>query len=318
MPRHFDDLMLGTLELFCRAAELQSFSQAAGVLNISPAAVSKTIHRLEQKLGCALFVRTTRHVRLTEAGEHYLSYCKTALSAMYDAENALQDLKTIPAGKIRVCLPNDYAYLKVFPLIPKFRRRYPQIEIDFSLRFRIPRQENPGCDIVLTSWLNYLPDWVATKIDYSVFWVVASPEYLKKAPPLDTIDDLRNHNCLQMHLPENVHPLRWPFVLDNNEIIHIETQGDMAFFEDIMATYYMALNGNGPAIMHDFIVRKAVDNGQLIRLLKPWTRVSHIHYIACPADSMKSPRIRAFTTFLAEELKPAGGFPQDAIIIPVR
>ncbi|EOZ4992238.1 LysR family transcriptional regulator [Morganella morganii] len=51
MPRHFDDLMLGTLELFCRAAELQSFSQAAQVLNISPAAVSKTIARLEQKLG---------------------------------------------------------------------------------------------------------------------------------------------------------------------------------------------------------------------------------------------------------------------------
>ena len=57
MPRHFDDLMLGTLELFCRAAELQSFSQAAQVLNISPAAVSKTIARLEQKLGSPLFVR---------------------------------------------------------------------------------------------------------------------------------------------------------------------------------------------------------------------------------------------------------------------
>lgn len=99
MPRHFDDLMLGTLELFCRAAELQSFSQAAQVLNISPAAVSKTIARLEQKLGSPLFVRTTRHVRLTEAGEQYLSYCRTALDAMYDAENALQDMKTIPAGK---------------------------------------------------------------------------------------------------------------------------------------------------------------------------------------------------------------------------
>lgn len=317
MPRHFDDLMLGTLELFCRAAELQSFSQAAYALNISPAAVSKTIHRLEQKLGSALFVRTTRHVRLTEAGVHYLSYCKTALAAMYDAENALLDLKTIPAGKIRVCLPNDYAYLKVFPLIPKFRRRYPQIEIDFSLRFRIPRQESTDCDVVLTSWLNYLPDWVATKIDFSVFWVVASPEYLKKAPPLNTLDDLRNHNCLQMHLPENTHPLRWPFVL-NNEIVHIETHGDTAFFEDVMAAYYLTINGNGLAMMHDFIAKKAVDNGQLIRVLEPWTEVSHFNYIACPSDNLKSPRIRAFTDFLARELKPAGEFPAHSVIIPVR
>ncbi|MEG0278773.1 MAG: LysR family transcriptional regulator [Morganella sp. (in: enterobacteria)] len=289
MSRHFDDLMLGTLELFCRAAELQSFSQAAGALNISPAAVSKTIHRLEQKLGCALFSRTTRHVRLTEAGAQYLSYCKTALTAMYDAEEALLDLKTIPAGKIHVCLPNDYAYLKVFPLMPKFRRRYPQIEINFHLRFRIPRQDNADCDIVLTSWLNYLPDWVATKVDFARFRIFASPDYLKKMP-----------------------------LVINNEIVHIPTTGDAAFYEDVMAAYYMAINGNGVAIMHDFIARKAVENGQLVSLLEPWTTVSHIYYIACPSDLLKSPRIRAFTDFLTEELKPAEKFPQDTVIIPVR
>lgn len=316
MPRHFDDLMLGTLELFCRAAELQSFSQAASALNISPAAVSKTIHRLEQKLGCALFSRTTRHVRLTEAGEHYLRYCKTALSAMYDAENALLDLKTIPAGKIRVCLPNDYAYLKVFPLMSKFHRRYPQIEIDFSLRFRIPRQESTDCDVVLTSWLNYLPDWVATKIDYSFFWVVASPEYLKNAPPLNTLDDLRNHNCLQMRLSEKTYPLRWPFVL-NNDVVYVKTQGDTTFSEDVMAAYYMAINGNGLAIINNFIAKKAIDNGQLVRVLEELTQVSHLHYVASPADSLKSPRIRAFTDFLVRELRPADSFPEDAIIIPV-
>lgn len=317
MPRHFDDLMLGTLELFCRAAELQSFSQAAGALNISPAAVSKTIHRLEQKLGCTLFVRTTRHVRLTEAGMQYFSYCRTALTAMYDAEEALLDLKTIPAGKINVCLPSDYAYLKVFPLMSKFRRRYPQIEINFHLRFRIPRQDNADCDVVLTSWLNYLPDWVATKVDFARFRIFASPGYLKKMPPLNTPDDLAHHNCLQMHLPENPLPLRWPLVI-NNEIVHVPTTGDAAFYEDVMAAYYMAINGNGVAIMHDFIARNAVESGQLVSLLEPWTTVSHIYYIACPSDLLKSPRIRAFTDFLTEELKPAEKFPQDAVIIPVR
>ncbi|CAK7009698.1 LysR family transcriptional regulator [Morganella morganii] len=317
MPRHFDDLMLGTLELFCRAAELQSFSQAAQALNISPAAVSKTIARLEQKLGSPLFVRTTRHVRLTEAGEQYLSYCRTALDAMYDAENALQDMKTIPAGKIRVCLPNDYAYLKVFPLMPKFRRRYPQIEVDFHLRFRIPRQENTDCDVVMTSWLNYLPDWIATPVDFAMFRIYASPDYLKKAPPLNTPEDLRHHNCLQMHLQEHTRPLRWPLVI-NNKIEHIETFGDTAFYEDVMAAYYMAVSGNGVAMMHDFIARSAVANGQLVPVLEPWTTVSHIYHIACPADARKSPRIRAFIDFLTEELRPAGAFPEHAVIVPVR
>ncbi|MCF1264492.1 LysR family transcriptional regulator [Morganella morganii] len=317
MPRHFDDLMLGTLELFCRAAELQSFSQAAQALNISPAAVSKTIARLEQKLGSPLFVRTTRHVRLTEAGEQYLRYCRTALDTMYDAENALQDMKTIPAGKIRVCLPNDYAYLKVFPLMPKFRRRYPQIEVDFHLRFRIPRQDNADCDVVMTSWLNYLPDWIATPVDFAMFRIYASPDYLKRMPPLNTPDDLRHHNCLQMHLQEQTKSLRWPLVI-NNEVVHLGTQGDMAFYEDVMAAYYMAVSGNGVAMMHDFIARSAVANGQLVPVLKPWTTVSHIYHIACPAESRKSPRIRAFTDFMTEELRPAGAFPEHSVIVPVR
>lgn len=317
MPRHFDDLMLGTLELFCRAAELQSFSQAAQALNISPAAVSKTIARLEQKLGSPLFVRTTRHVRLTEAGEQYLSYCRTALDAMYDAENALQDMRTIPAGKIRVCLPNDYAYLKVFPLMPKFRRRYPQIEADFHLRFRIPRQENTDSDVVMTSWLNYLPDWIATPVDFAMFRIYASPDYLRRMPPLNTPDDLRHHNCLQMHLQEHTKPLRWPLVI-NNKLEHIETRGDSAFYEDVMAAYYMAVSGNGVAMMHDFIARKAVTDGQLVPVLEPWTTVSHIYYIACPAKARKSPRIRAFIDFLTEELRPAGAFPEHSVIVPVR
>ncbi|HDF2327654.1 TPA: LysR family transcriptional regulator [Morganella morganii] len=317
MPRHFDDLMLGTLELFCCAAELKSFTRAAKAMNISPAAVSKTILRLEQKLGSTLFLRSTRHIRLTEAGEQYLGYCKTALQAMYTAEETLLDMRTIPAGKIRVSLPNDYAYRKVFPLMPKFRHRYPQIEVDFHLRFRILNQETTECDVVVTSWINRLPDWVATKMDYARFWILASPDYLKHAPPLNTPDDLVHHNCLQMHLPEHTRPLPWPLVI-NNEVVHIETTGDMAFFEDVMAAYYMAVDGNGPAMMHDFIAHKAVESGKLVRVLEDYANVSHIYYLACPADTRHSPRIRAFMDFLTEELKPEAEFPDHWVIAPVR
>ena len=103
-----------------------------------------------------------------------------------------------------------------------------------------------------------------------------------------------------MHLQEQTRPLRWPLAI-NNKIEHIETRGDAAFYEDVMAAYYMAVSGNGVAIMHDFIARKAVANGQLVPVLEPWTTVSHIYHIACPAESRKS-AYRAFIDFLTEEL----------------
>lgn len=166
-------------------------------------------------------------------------------------------------------------------------------------------------------WINRLPDWVATKMDYARFWILASPDYLKHAPPLNTPDDLVHHNCLQMHLPEHTRPLPWPLVI-NNEVVHVETTGDLAFFEDVMAAYYMAVDGNGPAMMHDFIAHKAVESGKLVRVLEEYANVSHIYYLACPADARHSPRIRAFMDFLSEELKPEEEFPDHWVIAPVR
>lgn len=308
MPRHFDDLMLGTLELFCCAAELQSFTRAAKAMNISPAAVSKTILRLEQKLGSTLFLRSTRHIRLTEAGEQYLSYCKTALQAMYTAEETLLDMRTIPAGKIRISLPNDYAFLRVFPLIPEFRRRYPQIELDFRLRFDITRQHDTDCDVILTAMIGSLSDRVAKKVDYSAFQIVASPEYLRRSPPLTRPEDLQSHCCIQIAFPSDVHPLRWPFIIDG-EVIYKETGGPLTFSEDAMAGYHLAINGAGVALLHDFVAEKSILEHRLEQVLKPFSGVAHTYFLVCTPDALKSPRVRALTDFLEEKLKPESAFP---------
>lgn len=77
--------------------------------------------------------------------------------------------------------------------------------------------------------LNCLQDWVATRVDFAMFRIYASPGYLKKAPPLKTPEDLRHHNCIQMHLEGCIKPLRWPLVI-NNKIVYFDTQGDTTFF----------------------------------------------------------------------------------------
>ena len=98
MPRSFDPVQLGSIELFCRAAELQGFTAAAQALGVTAAAVSRSVGRLEARLGVRLFTRTTRVIRLTEAGQAYFIECRQALSQITEAERAVTGLQAAPTG----------------------------------------------------------------------------------------------------------------------------------------------------------------------------------------------------------------------------
>src|SRR6266850_1028921 len=98
MRRQFDDVMLGSLELFCLAAELESFTAAAQAAGLNPPAVSRAIARLESRLGVNLFVRTTRQIHLTDSGRIYYEQCRQALTLMRDAESQLTGEHQAPSG----------------------------------------------------------------------------------------------------------------------------------------------------------------------------------------------------------------------------
>src|SRR5471032_1409264 len=102
MQRQFEDLLLGSIELFCLAAELESFTTAATAASVTPAAVSRSISRLEARLGVRLFVRTTRQIRLTDGGRVYFEQCSQALSQLVDAERLVTGEQAAPAGLLRI------------------------------------------------------------------------------------------------------------------------------------------------------------------------------------------------------------------------
>jgi DNA-binding transcriptional LysR family regulator len=96
MKRHFEDLQLGSIELFCLAAEAGSFTAAAQVAGVTPAAVSRSIFRLEERLGSRLFVRTTRSIRLTEAGRTFFEQCRQALTQLVEAQQEVMGASACP------------------------------------------------------------------------------------------------------------------------------------------------------------------------------------------------------------------------------
>src|SRR5262245_28229625 len=136
MGRHLEDVMLGSLELFCLAAELQSFTAAAQAAGRNPAAVSRSIARLEDRLGVRLFVRTTRRIHLTEGGRTYFEHCRKALNLMRSAESQLTGEQQAPSGLVRLSVASPYGHYRVLPLLPRFRARYPQVQIEIHLSNR--------------------------------------------------------------------------------------------------------------------------------------------------------------------------------------
>ena len=133
MKRQFDDILLGSIELFCLAAEEGGFTAAAQVAGVTPAAVSRSIGRLEARLGVRLFSRTTRSIRLTESGRSYYEECRQALTQLVEAERSVMGQQQEPAGVLRISIPTVYGHFRVLPLLPEFRRRYPQVKIEVHL-----------------------------------------------------------------------------------------------------------------------------------------------------------------------------------------
>ncbi len=121
MKRQFDDLMLGSIELFCLAAENGGFTAAATLASVTPAAVSGSIQRL--RLNVRLFVRTTRQIRLTDAGRAYFEQCRVALNQLVEAEREVCGQQLKPSGLLRISVSTPYGHYRLLPLLPEFRVR---------------------------------------------------------------------------------------------------------------------------------------------------------------------------------------------------
>lgn len=133
MARNFDSFMLGSIELFCKTAELASFTAAAAQAGVTQAAVNRSVSRLEARLGVQLFVRSTRSVRLTDRGRAYYEQCRQALGQLAEAERALTGEQAVATGLVRVSLPTSYGHYRVLPILSEFKLKYPQMRLELQL-----------------------------------------------------------------------------------------------------------------------------------------------------------------------------------------
>ncbi|WP_321956871.1 LysR family transcriptional regulator [Paraburkholderia bannensis] len=306
MQRNFDDLLLGSIELFCLAAELGSFTLAATQASVTPAAVSRSVARLEARLGARLFVRTTRQIRLTDPGRRYFEQCREALTQLVDAEREVTGQQTTPAGVLRISMPTPYGHYRVLPLLAAFRAQYPQVEVETHLSNRNIDFADEGFDLAIRGRAPDDSNLVARKLEDAELVIVATPAYLKRVGKPRSIEDLQGHDCIQFELPSSGRNIPWLFSEGDSEL-ELATQGGYGTSGDVLAGVTLARSGAGLFQTYRFIVAEDLATGRLVEVLPDKGGRSRPFFLLYPHGRYLSSRVRVFVDFLVERLGPKTG-----------
>jgi len=293
-------------------SETGSFTAAAGRLGVSKAAMSHRISELEQAIGVPLVRRTTRSVRLTEAGQHLVESTRSSFAEIERNFAGVKDLAGAPRGVVRVTVPVALGRQRIVPLLPEFLRLYPEVRIELELSDRLSSLAKEGFDLAVRH-VAVVPDThVAWKLCDTHSVLVASRSYLKRRGMPVQPEDLGTHDCLH-YLRDSVAPT-WAFEPRKGKggRITVKISGVFAA-NNSEALREAALAGLGIALVPDFSAQHEIVAGRLRPLLSDWRVVGAFgeQLFAIRPYAPQVPRtVQALVSFLRERL--AGGFPAPA------
>ncbi|AVA20022.1 LysR family transcriptional regulator [Rhizobium sp. LEGMi198b] len=283
---------LDGVEAFLSVAEHRSFRRAAAELGVTPSAISQVVRALEARVGAALFLRTTRSVGLTEAGERFLSRAKPAFEELVAASEVAGQLGERPAGLLRLAVPRSVVPIVLEPLIASFCEAYPAIEVEIAVSEKLVDLAAEGFDAGVRLGEFIDADMVAVRLTPPFpFVVVGSPDYLSRHKRPERIDDLRDHACLRMRRTNgSVAP--WSFV-DGGKAVEAIVSGPL-IAHDYPTVLGAAIQGAGIAQVPSPLAEAALADGRLQVLLASFAVTTPGVFLYHPGRSQVLPKLRAF------------------------
>src|ERR1700726_4534594 len=284
---------LDGVEAFLSVAQHRSFRRAAAELGVTPSAISQAVRALEARVGAALFIRTTRSVGLTEAGERFLLRAKPAFEELIAASEVARDLGQRPAGLLRLTVPRA-----VVPIllerhrIAAFCQAHPEVEVEIAASADLVDIAAEGFDAGIRQGQFIEADMIAVRLTPShPLTVVGSPDYLRRRQRPERIDDLRRHACLRMRR-SNGSIAPWSFV-NGNEAVEVIVSGPF-IANDMPTMLGAAVEGLGLAQVPGPIAAGAVKTGKLVRVLEPFAPMAPGVFLYYPSCRQMMPKLRAF------------------------
>jgi DNA-binding transcriptional LysR family regulator len=295
---------LQSMLLFTRAVELGSFSAVAREENTSQPTVSKMIAALEQHLRVRLLERTTTSLTLTEEGKRFYERSKRVIEEYADAVADARGQTHMFVGALRINAPVGLGELRLNALILEFLAKYPEIEIELILNDRVIDLVEEGVDVAIRLGGELPPNVIARNIAFSPRVLVATREYVERAPKINKPEDLAQHEYFRFAGLAFESRLEFS---NNTEKVIVLTKGRFRV-NSSLALRECFLEGKGLGSAPAWLVQDLIDTGDLIRLLPNWEMMPQQAHLVYPSRKYQPQRTRALLQFMAERIPNLPGF----------
>lgn len=292
------------LPFFSTLASAGSLSAAARELGVTTPAVSKRLAAMESRLGLALVNRTTRRMSLTPEGEIFLHNARRVLTEIDAMAERLGVSKATPQGRLRVNATLGFGRTQVAPLISRFVRRHPQVEVQLQLSVDQPPLSDDAFDVCIR--FGAPPDTrvIARRLATNRRLLCASPAYLDSHGEPKTPEDLAQHNCIGIRQGPEAYGV-WRLTSERrgggNAEQAVRVRGNLATNDGEIAVKW-ALDGHGILMRAEWDIARHLASGRLVRVLPNYRTPDADIYAVLPPHQQASARVRAFVDFMATGL----------------
>ena len=287
------------MKVFVAVGELESFAAAARRLDISPAAVTRAVSALEDQLGVKLLLRTTRSVRLTEAGGRYLEDTRHILASINEANAAAAGINATPKGDLAVTAPILFGKKFVMPCIVRYLQQYPEVDVSAYFLDRVVNMVEEGMDVAVR--IGPLPDsgLKALRVGRVRRMLCASPDYLARHGVPKHPSDLAGHAVIGT---TNLSPRAgWRFgVTEEPTTVRMKPRLTVTSNDGAIAA---ASGGLGIARLLSYQVADELANGQLQVILAEYEEAPWPIHVLHRESKYGSAKVRAFIDMLAQALR---------------
>jgi DNA-binding transcriptional LysR family regulator len=287
-----------TLRTFVRVVETGSLSAVAREMSASESTVSRQITQLEEHFGVRLFHRTTRHLSLTDDGEHLHEHARNVLTMVESMEDTLGQDKSSPAGHVRVATPVSLGLI-LMHRVADLMARYPGLSVELVM------QDDPGdmiesrLDLAVRSGEVVNQSLIKRSLGTVVRVAVAAPDYLARRGAPARPEDLTDHACIVHWVTQSDSEWR---LIGADGPVSVTVHGALST-NNHEAVRGAALEGLGIALLPEYQVVDDVLAGRLRRILPDYTSEALPAYLVYPSRRHLAPRTRVVIDFLIEEVR---------------
>ncbi|WP_438028268.1 LysR family transcriptional regulator [Sorangium sp. So ce233] len=289
---------LNRIAVFVRVVDEQGFTAAARVLGLPKSSVSRSVALLEEALGARLLHRSTRSVRLTEAGAAFYERASRGVASLEEAAAMVADLEAVVRGTVRVTAPVDVGIAMLEPAVARFVRRHPAVRVDVALTGRVVDLVEEGFDLALRAGPIRDGSLIARRIGQVEDALYASPRYLERAGVPARLGDLAAHRCVLFR--ERPDRAAWTLQGPAGDET-VEVQGPLAV-DELSFARRAVLSGVGVGLLPSFMCAREVARGRLVRVLPSHVASGAPLHLVYPSARYLPHRVAAFRDFLVEAL----------------